>query len=125
MKNRNSKSALLILIVTGLIVCSSCKKYLDVENPSTVSQDAVFPSLSYTESAVIGVYNKLMGDNGYGSRISLLYPMAAEDFKTSGDYNPLDRRGLSCYGASPDNTELDKPFIQLYEGLERPNICII
>lgn len=124
MENINIKSVLLSLISIYCILCSSCKKYLDVENPSTVSQDAVFPSLSYTESAVIGVYNKLMGDNGYGSRISLLYPMAAEDFKTSGDYNPLDRRGLSCYGASPDNTELDKPFIQLYEGIERANICI-
>lgn len=110
--------------LTGVLTISSCKKYLDVENPSTISQDAVFESVSYTNSAIVGVYNKLMGDNGYGSRISLLYPMAAEDFKTSGDYSPLDRRGLSCYGASPDNTELDAPFNQLYQGIERANICI-
>jgi hypothetical protein len=65
-----------------------------------------------------------MGDDAYGSRISLLYPMAADDFKTGGDFNPLDRRGLSGYGASPDNTELDKPFKQLYEGIERANVTI-
>jgi starch-binding outer membrane protein, SusD/RagB family len=125
MKNKNLRSTILLLVsIAGLSALPSCKKYLDVENPSTISQDAVFNSVSYTNSAVIGVYNKLMGDNGYGSRISILYPMAADDFKTSGDFNPLDRRGLSGYGASPDNTELDRPFIQLYEGIERANICI-
>lgn len=112
------------MAVGALLTLSSCKKYLDVENPSTLSQEAIFNSTSYTESAVVGVYNKLMGDDGYGSRISLLYPMAADDFKTGGDFNPLDRRGLSGYGASPDNTELDKPFKQLYEGIERANVAI-
>ena len=108
----------------GLLTVSSCKKFLDVENPSTISQEAVFNSISYSNSAVIAIYNQLMGDNGYGSRISLLYPMSADDFKTSGDYNPLDRRGISGYGASPDNTELNNPFLQLYKGIERANICI-
>lgn len=115
---------ILSMAVGALLTFSSCKKYLDVENPSTLSQEAIFNSVSYTESAVVGVYNKLMGDDGYGSRISLLYPMAADDFKTSGDFNPLDRRGLSGYGASPDNTELDKPFKQMYEGIERANVAI-
>jgi hypothetical protein len=123
MKNINS-TIIATVGLTAALAFTSCKKYLDVENPSTLSQDAVFSSVSYTNSTVIAVYNKLMGDNGYGSRISLLYPMAADDFKTSGDFNPLDRRGLSGYGASPDNTELDAPFSQLYNGIERANICI-
>jgi len=124
MKNKTISTILSSIALTGVLATASCKKYLDVENPSTISQDAVFESVSYTTSAIVGVYNKLMGDNGYGSRISLLYPMAADDFKTSGDFNPLDRRGLSGYGASPDNTELDAPFSQLYQGIERANICI-
>lgn len=108
----------------AVVALTSCKKYLDVDSVSNVDQQVLFNSVSYSESALVGVYNRLMGDNGYGSRISLLYPMAADDFKTSGDYNPLDRRGLSGYGASPDNTELDAPFRQLYDGIERANICI-
>lgn len=119
------KSIIIVSMAAGaLLTFSSCKKYLDVVNPSTLSQESVFNSLSYSEAAVTGVYNRLMGDDAYGSRISLLYPMAADDFKTGGDYSPLDRRGLSGYGASPDNTELDKPFKQLYEGIERANQCI-
>jgi starch-binding outer membrane protein, SusD/RagB family len=120
---RSSKKMVSIALV-AVLALTSCKKYLDVENVSNVDQETIFSSVSYSEAAVVGVYNKLMGDNGYGSRISLLYPMAADDFKTSGDFNPLDRRGLSGYGASADNTELDAPFRQLYEGIERANICI-
>jgi hypothetical protein len=124
MKTFINHKAILAIAAGSLLTLSSCKKYLDIENPSTISQDAVFNSVSYSESAVVGIYNQLMGDDGYGSRISILYPMAADDFKTSGDYSPLDRRGLSGYGASPDNTELDRPFRQLYAGIERANIAI-
>jgi starch-binding outer membrane protein, SusD/RagB family len=125
MKTINLKSTILMSMAVGtLLTFTSCKKYLDVENPSALTQTEIFNSVAYTESAVTGVYNRLMGDDAYGSRISLLYPMAADDFKTGGDFNPLDRRGISGYGTSPDNTELDKPFSQLYNGIERANICI-
>lgn len=112
------------LIFTVALSFGACKNYLDLENDSTLSQKVVFESLAYAESALIGVYNQLQGDNGYGSRISILYPMNADDFKTSGDYNPLDRRGIGQYGAHPDNVELDGPFKQLYKGIERANILI-
>lgn len=116
------------ILLTALLpvatLLPSCKKFLDTENPSSISQDAVFNSLSYTESAVTGIYAMLIGDNGYGNRISCLYPQTADDFKTSGSYSPLDRRGISMYGAAPGNTELLNPFRQLYKGIERANICI-
>lgn len=112
------------MIFTVAIGFASCKNFLDLENDSTLSQKVVFESLAYTESSLIGAYNQLQGDNGYGSRISILYPMNTDDFKTGGDYNPLDRRGIGQYGAHPDNVELDGPFKQLYRGIERANILI-
>ncbi|WP_068839941.1 RagB/SusD family nutrient uptake outer membrane protein [Pontibacter akesuensis] len=118
------KSLLLPLALGGILTFSSCENYLDVENPSTVSQATVFTSVGYANSAVTGIYNSLMGDNGYGSRISTLYPNAADDFRIGGTYNPLDRRGISGFGVSPDNSELNNPFLQLYEGIERANIAI-
>src|SRR5690606_25220928 len=108
----------------ALLFTSSCEKYLEVENPSNLTQDAVFGSVSYTNSAITGVYNRLMGDDGYGSRLAIIYPQSADDFKTSGSYNALDRRGISEYGVAPQNTELNNPFRQLFEGIERANICI-
>ena len=124
MKKNNIKAILLSVAMGGLMTFSSCESYLDVENPSTISQDAAFSSVSNANSAVVGIYNQLMGDNGYGSRISTLYPNAADDFRIGGAYNPLDRRGISGFGVHPDNTELDRPFLQLYAGIERANIAI-
>ncbi|GAB3533831.1 RagB/SusD family nutrient uptake outer membrane protein [Pontibacter brevis] len=124
MNKKYIKSLFLPLALGGLVTFSSCEGFLDVENPSTISQNAVFTSVGYANSAVTGVYNSLMGDNAYGSRISTLYPNAADDFRIGGTYNPLDRRGISGFGVSPDNTELNRPFLQLYEGIERANIVI-
>lgn len=73
---------------------------------------------------MIGVYNQLIGDNGYGQRLSIFIPQSADDFKTSGSYSATDRRGISLYGASPYNSELYNPFIQLYGGIEKANLCI-
>lgn len=103
---------------------SACKKYLQLDNPSTVSQEQVFNSVSNSNAAVIGVYAMLIGDNGYGNRISCLFPQSGDDFKTSGDYSPDDRRGISTYGASPGNQDLPNPYNQLFRGIERANICI-
>lgn len=114
----------LSMAAAALLFTAACEKYLEVENPSNLTQDAVFGSVSYTNSAITGVYNRLMGDDGYGSRLAIIYPQSADDFKTSGSYSALDRRGISEYGVSPQNTELNNPFRQLFEGIERANICI-
>lgn len=121
---KNIKNSFVLIALGIAVTASSCKDYLEVENPSTISQQAAFNSVSYTNSAIVGVYNRLNGDDAYGSRISLNYPQAADDFKTGGDYSATDRRGLSMYGASAANDELEKPFNQLYSGVERANICI-
>jgi len=118
--NKIYKLAILISLTAGV---SSCKDYLDVESPSTISQDATFSSISYTNSAIIGVYNQLCGDNG-ATKEGTIWAMMADDFKTSGSYSPQDRRGISMYGATKENSELEKGFNQLYSGIERANICI-
>jgi starch-binding outer membrane protein, SusD/RagB family len=114
---------LLVVTLAGLFT-SSCKKYLATDSPSTLTQESVFSSVSNMNSAVIGIYAMLIGDNGYGSRISTLFPQSADDMKTSGDFSATDRRGISTYGASADNTDLPNPFNQLFKGIERANICI-
>ncbi|NIG57529.1 RagB/SusD family nutrient uptake outer membrane protein [Chitinophaga sp. Cy-1792] len=113
-----------ILLAAGILSAPACKKYLTVNSPSNISQGEVFSSVSNTNSAVVGVYAMLIGDNGYGNRISCLFPQSGDDFRTSGDYSADDRRGISCYGASPGNSDLINPFNQLFSGIERANVCI-
>ena len=124
MKTKFINTALLVLTIGAITITSSCKKVLDFKSDSSSPAEAVFESTTSTNAAVIGVYNKLIGDNGYGNRISSLFPQTADDFKTSGSYSSADRRGISMYGASADNSDLYNPFVQLYSGVERANLCI-
>lgn len=120
----NYKKSSAMLLAALLIICnSSCKKYLDVESASTISQEATFASASYTNSAIIGIYNQLCGDNGL-TKEGTIYALCADDFKTSGSYSSQDRRGISSYYATPDNGEITNAFNQWYGGIERANICI-
>jgi len=125
MKLKVIKSILLTVGLGSLLTTMpSCDKYLEVESPSTISQEAVFESLSYTQSAINSVYNELIGDDGYGSRLSLTFPMGVDDFRATGSYSPTDQRGFSMFGVSPDNDNLRRGFNKLYSGIERANVCI-
>lgn len=118
-----TRNILLAATLAGTL-STGCKKYLETDSPSVLTQESVFSSVSNMNSAVIGIYAMLIGDNGYGNRISSLFPQSADDMKTSGDFSETDRRGISAYKASTDNSDVSNPFIQLFKGIERANICI-
>lgn len=117
----------LISIISCLIIVftfTSCEDFLDAENISNSNEQQQFDSTADTFTALIGVYNQVMGDDGYGQRLNLYFPQSADDFKTSGDFNCNDRRGLSAYGACTSNPDLNRPFLKLYSGIERANLVI-
>jgi len=121
------KHRLLIAILSCTLTLStvtSCNDFLDAENISNANEEQQFDSTADTFTALIGVYNQIIGDDGYGQRLSLYFPQSGDDFKTSGDYNCNDRRGLSTYGACTSNPDLNKPFLKLYSGIERANLVI-
>ncbi|MDI3321124.1 RagB/SusD family nutrient uptake outer membrane protein [Pinibacter soli] len=113
----------LSMIALGALVLPSCKKYLDTDLLSSMSTDAVFSSVTNTQSAINGVYNQLTGDQAYGIRLSLYFAQSADDFKTSGSKDG-GRRDFSMFCVNPANTELANPFNNLFAGIERANICI-
>ncbi len=117
----------LISILSCLIIFftfTSCDEFLDAENISNSNEEQQFDSTADTFTALIGVYNQVIGDDGYGQRLNLYYPQSGDDFKTSGDYNCNDRRGLSTFGPCTSNPDLNKPFLKLYSGIERANLVI-
>lgn len=124
MQNKNISKLLFSFAIGGLMTFSSCQDYLEVENPSAISQEGVFETVSLTESAMVGLYSRLMGDDSYGSRVSTLYPNAADDFVVAGEHNPQQRQGISGYDVHPDNREIDNPFAEMWKGIERANIII-
>ena len=115
-----------ILIVTIAGTISSCKKYLDVEPVSSFGTDYVFSNVENAEKAVIGTYYRLTGDQGYGIRISMYYPYDEDLMMGQGGtpYPDNERRDIAHYNVKPNNTQLAGPFNQLYDGIERANLCI-
>jgi hypothetical protein len=118
------KTILILSCAVASLTFNSCNDFLDAENLSSVSEAQQFDSTSDTFTALVGVYSQLAGDDGYGQRLALIYPHSSDDFRTSGDYNCNDRRGIATFGACTTNSELNKPFLKLYSGIERANLCI-
>lgn len=117
---------LLILFVAVSAIGISCKKYLEVEPLSSFGTDYVFDNVVNAEKAVFGVYNRLTGDQGYGIRISMYYPLDDDIMMGQGGtpYPDNERRDIAHYNATANNTQLPGPFNQLYSGIERANLCI-
>ena len=110
-----------------LIACSvffgSCRKYLDQQPITEVGSEMVFKDVNTTLQALMGVYNRLAGDNGYGLRMALHYPVD-EDILMGPSGTQDDRRAMAHYSLTPLNSELPNPFNQLWEGIAFANICI-
>lgn len=122
MKNRFYQ--ILIAAILGLsVTVIGCKKYTEVEPVSQYSISQAFADVSNAFNAVVGVYDELQGDAGYGIRISMYYPYDTDEGIVSGNIDN-GRRGVGRYQLLLTNLELTNPFRQLYRGLEKANLCI-
>ena len=123
MKNRFYQSLVAVVIIVAVISTFGCKKYTEVDPVSQYSVTQAFSDVSNAFSAVIGVYDELQGDNGYGIRISMYYPYDSDEGIVSGNIDN-GRRGIGRYQLLLTNAELTNPFRQLYRGVEKANLCI-
>ena len=123
--NRIYKITLALIFSLG--VFTSCEDYLEVTPVSSFGPDYVFSNVTNATKAVAGVYAALGGDNGYGIRLSMYYPLD-DDIMMGQGGNPFpdnERRDIAHYNVQPSNTQIRVPFNQLYTGVERANICIV
>ncbi|MFN3487769.1 MAG: RagB/SusD family nutrient uptake outer membrane protein [Emticicia sp.] len=124
MKNIFKKITILSLSLslTGVAI-SGCKDFLEVQPKSQISISDAFSNVPNATNALIGVYDELMGDNGYGIRINMYYPYDSDEIIVSGNIDN-GRRGIGRYQLLLTNAELRNPFLQLYRGIEKANLCI-
>ncbi|HLZ86026.1 MAG TPA: RagB/SusD family nutrient uptake outer membrane protein, partial [Puia sp.] len=113
----------LLLAVVFLLV-GSCKKYLEPAAISSFSPDYVFSNVQNAQKAVLGAYQDLEGDNGYGIRISMYFSYDNDEMMGIHQIGDNDRGDIAHYNASAGNAQLFSPWNQLYQGIERANICI-
>lgn len=123
--NNLSKYIATGLLSVAMISVTSCKKYLGVEPVSSFGPEYVFSNVTNAEKVVLGAYSDLGGDQGYGIRISMYYPYDNDEMMgQGGSSGDNERRDIARYAATAGNTQLASPFNQLYNGVERANICI-
>jgi hypothetical protein len=122
MKNKFNQSVIAITAFT-VFALIGCKKYTEVEPVSQYSVAQTFSDPSNAYSALVGVYDELQGDNGYGIRISMYYPYDTDEGIVSGNIDN-GRRGIGRYQLLLTNSEIANPFRQLYRGIEKANLCI-
>ncbi|BAV04505.1 outer membrane protein, nutrient binding [Filimonas lacunae] len=104
----------------------SCKKYLTNDPVSSFAPEYVFSDVVNAQKAVLGAYACLAGDQGYGIRISMYYSYDDDLMMGQGStpYPDNERRDIAHYNVTASNTQLAAPFLQLYAGVERANLCI-
>jgi hypothetical protein len=122
MQNIYRKPGILIPIL--LLLVAACKKYLEPAAVSSFSPDYVFSNVPNAQKAVLGVYQDLAGDNGYGIRISMYFPYDNDEMIGIHQTGDNDRGDIAHYNANAGNGQLNSPWSQLYQGIERANICI-
>src|SRR5687768_4706280 len=85
-----------VITFTLLLFTAGCKKYMDVQPITEFGVQEAFASVNATFNSLLGVYDELQGDNGYGIRISLYYPFDSDEGMVSGDIDN-GRRGVGRY----------------------------
>jgi hypothetical protein len=124
MVNKYFKSFAAIAALFILLIAGGCKKFLDQQPITDVTAGVVFKDVPSTYKALAGVYSRLVGDAGYGIRLSLYYPVDNDEMQGPTGATDGDRRDIARYQATSSNLQITNPFNQIFQGIEFANICI-
>ena len=125
MKNYNYKIAGLLTVLILLFNILSCDDYFKIDPVSSFEPENVFTNVEYTKQSIIGIYQLMTRDEGYSKRMSMYYGVDTDIAMCSGGDLDNGRRDIARYTCSPGNDEIEKPWNNLYKGIERANICIV
>ncbi|MEO5593148.1 MAG: RagB/SusD family nutrient uptake outer membrane protein [Chitinophagaceae bacterium] len=116
--------SILIIAAFMIITLGGCKKYLDQQPITAVGADVVFSDVASAYKALSGVYSRLVGDAGFGIRLSLYYTVDTDEMQGPAGAADNDRRDIARYSATSSNAQITNPFNQLFQGIEYANVCI-
>ncbi len=115
-----------VLVIAGLFLLLpfSCEKFFEIDIVSQVDKNNVFLTVDYTKQAILGVYQVMTLDEGYSKRLNMFYAPDNDCEMCSGSSLDNGRRDIARYTANSGNAEIEKPWINLYKGINRAAICI-
>ncbi|NCI47373.1 RagB/SusD family nutrient uptake outer membrane protein [Sediminibacterium soli] len=113
------------LSATGcMLLLTGCKKFLDQQPITDVSAEVAFADVPGAYKALAGAYSRMVGDAGFGIRLSLYYTVDTDEMQGPTGNSDNDRRDIARYAATSGNAQITNPFNQLFQGIEFSNICI-
>ncbi len=125
MKRIKSIIKVVLIAVLPATVFISCKKYLDPEAISSFDTEYVFNSIPNAQKSLLGAYMAMAGDYGYGIRLSGYWAYDSDEMMKGTSTNTSDEgQLLAKYLGIPGNLQITNPFNQMYQGIERANLCI-
>jgi hypothetical protein len=120
----NTKLLIIVTLLGTSMFFASCKKYLDEQPVTALTNEKAFSTIDSAFQVLLGAYSQMAGDPGYGIRLNIYYPMGSDESMNPSENNDGGRRSISRYEVTAGNSELARPFKQIYVGIERSNICI-
>ena len=124
MNNKYFNKLTVIAVAGTMLLSAGCKKYLDQQPITDVGSEMVFKDVASTRKALAGAYSRLVGDAGFGIRLSLYYTVDTDEMQGPTGNADNDRRDIARYAATSGNAQITNPFNQLFTGIEYANICI-
>ena len=114
---------LIYVIALTTVLFTSCKKFLETDSPSTFTSQYVFAHEYDIFNAVKGVYALLTLDEGYSTRLSYYYTVNS-DVEIITGASDGGRRDIAEFTCNTSNSEVLKPWNNLYQAINRANECI-
>ena len=111
------------LMAITTVLFTSCQKYLETDSPSTFSNQYVFSHEYDMFNAVKGVYALLTMDEGYSTRLNYYYTVNS-DVEIITGASDGGRRDVAEFTCNTSNSEVLKPWNNLYQAINRANECI-
>ena len=123
MFNKSFHKYILVLLMPT-VALMGCQKYLDQKPITELGTEQVFIDVASATKAVVSAYSRLVGDAGYGIRVSLYYPLDNDEMQGPTGAGDNDRRDIARYSATSGNAQITNPYNQMFTGIEFANNCI-
>lgn len=117
MKNRT----VCILLLTSMLITSSCEKFLDTKPTDFLSPVTYFNTKEQLEYGIAAVYDILQNGNLYGNNLLHLYALEADEGFHS---RTSPTTGPHIYDFTISNSYVNNYWSILYQGVGRANLII-
>ena len=122
---------LIALFFTGVL--NSCKETLEAPAQSSLDEAIIFSTPGLAQGAVMGIHQSFSETNSYRGRFIPFYGINTDtEWYNSSENITDDRALLTAYDPKVGSTQMNTytngiangPWIKIYEGIERANLCI-